>query len=92
MKIEKKPKFSKSFANILFYISKDKKSAAIKFEQGLNKKILNLVSHPKKYRKSYYFEDESYRDLIYSGYTIIYKIDTLKDKILILEIFKWQNR
>lgn len=92
MKIEKKPKFSKAFANILRYISKDKKSAAINFEKKLNKKILNLVSYPEKYRKSYYFEDEAYRDLVYSGYTIVYKIEKEKNRILILEIFKWQNR
>ena len=52
--------------------------------------IENIVSFPYKYRKSYYFEDESYRDLIYKGYTIIYKID--EQTIKILDIFKWQDK
>jgi len=29
---------------------------------------------PEKYRKSYYFDDEKMRDMIYRGYTIIYEI------------------
>lgn len=92
MTIEKKPNFTKAFANILFYIAQDKKSAAIKFEKELDEKIMNLAFFPQKYRKSHYFEDDTYRDLIYNGYTIIYKIETSKDKILILDIFKWQNK
>lgn len=35
-------------------------------------------------------QDRAYRDMIYQGYTIIYKVE--KEKILILEIFKWQNK
>lgn len=84
--------FQIQLTKILFHISKDKKSVAINFEKKLNKKILNLVSYPEKYRKSYYFENTSYRDLVYSGYTIVYKIEKEKNRILILEIFKWQNR
>jgi len=90
MTIEKKPKFLKALTGILLYISKDKKSAAIDFENELNRKIKDLIHFPLKYRSSYYFEDGAYRDMIYNGYTIIYKVE--REKILILEIFKWQNR
>jgi plasmid stabilization system protein ParE len=90
MIIEKKPKFLRALSSILYNISSDKKSAAKKFELELNNKIRNLVIFPYKFRASYYFDDESYRDLIYSGYTIIYKVE--KEKISILEIFKWQER
>jgi len=82
--------FQKQLFSILKHIAKDKKSAAKKFENGLNKIVKNLIHFPYKFRSSYYFEDERYRDLVYSGYTIIYKVE--KEKILILEIFKWQNR
>ncbi len=41
-------------------------------------------------RAFFYMEDKAYRDMIYQGYTIIYKVE--KEKILILEIFKWQNK
>lgn len=90
MTIVKDIKFSIQLLGILKYIAEDKKSAAIKFERELDRFINDLVNFPLKHRKSYYMDDEAYRDLIYMGYTIIYKVET--DKILILEIFKWQNR
>jgi len=90
MKIEKKPKFLKELFSILKLIKKDKVSASIQFEKQLNKKIKNLIDFPYQYRASYYFEDKAYRDLIHQGYTIVYKVE--QECIIILEIFKWQNR
>ncbi len=51
---------------------------------------MNLLDFPYQYRQSLYFEDESYRDLVYQGYTIIYKVE--EERVLILEIFKWIER
>ena len=90
MIVEKKPRFVRQLSAILKYISGDKKSAAIKFEKDLNALLGYLPNFPLKHRKSHYMNDEAYRDLIYKGYTVIYKVEF--DKILILEIFKWQNR
>ncbi len=90
MNIEKKPKYQRQLISILSFIAKDKKSAALKFERTLDYQIQGLIRFPYKFRKSYYFDDEAYRDLIHIGYTVIYKVD--HDKILILEIFKWQDR
>jgi len=90
MTIIKDMLFQKQLFNILYYIAKDKKSAAQKFENELNTSIKNLIHFPYQFRSSSYFDDDSYRDLVYSGYTVIYKVE--KEKILILEIFKWQNR
>ena len=90
MRIIKDDYFLMQLFNILRVIAKDKKSAAKKFEKDINTKLELLKENPQMCRKSYHFEDESYRDLIYSGYTVIYKIE--KDAILILEIFKWQER
>lgn len=83
-------RFSMQLFSILKYIAKDKKSATVDFESELNQKIKDLIYFPLKYRASFYFEDKAYRDMIYQGYTIIYKVE--KEKILILEIFKWQNK
>ena len=83
-------RFSMQLLSILRYIAKDKKSAAVDFESELSQKIKDLVYFPLKYRPSFYFEDKAYRDMIYQSYTIIYKVE--KEKILILEIFKWQNK
>lgn len=90
MKIVKDIYFQKQLYSILKHIAKDKKSAAIKFEKELSTKFKTIKDNPLMYRKSKYFEDEVYRDLVHYGYTIIYK--TEESRILILEIFKWQNR
>ena len=82
--------FSSQLYGILKTIAKDKVSVAKIFEKQLNKKINNLVDFPYQYRASYYFKDKSYRDLIHQGYTIIYKVEN--ERIIILEIFKWQDR
>ena len=90
MKILKKGKFLKNLSLIFEYIAKDKPSAAKQFKEELYNKIENLKSFPRMYRKSIYFDNENYRDLIFKGYTVIYKIED--DKILILDIFKWSEK
>jgi len=82
--------FLEQFNTILTHISKDKKYAAYTFKQSIQKKITLLKEQPLMCRKSYYFDDKSYRDLIHQGYTVIYKVEN--ERIIILEIFKWQNR
>ena len=82
--------FLEQFNTILTHISHDKKSAAYDFKRSVQRKIALLKEHPLMCRKSYYFEDKAYRDLIHHGYTVIYKVE--KECIIILEIFKWQNR
>ena len=79
--------FEQSLLSILDYIATDKLTASIKFRKELKNKISLLRDTPYLYKQSIYFEDEVYRDLIYQGYTVVYKIT--KDKIIILEIFKW---
>ena len=90
MIIEKKTLYLKQLQNIIRFISQDKPIAALNFEKELNKKLKQILSNPKIHRKSHYFDDENYRDLIYKGYTIIYKIEN--NTVKILDIFKWQER
>jgi len=90
MKIIFEPLFVNQLNSILSFIALDKKSASQKFKKELQKKIHLISTTPHMYRRSNYFESVDYRDLIYHGYTIIYKIE--EEEILILEIFKWQSR
>jgi hypothetical protein len=87
MKIIKDKKYTSSLYSIIKYIAQDKLTVAKSFESSLNHKIKKIPNFPYKHRKSFYFQDDTYRDLIYKGYTIIYKIQT--DNIIILDIFKW---
>lgn len=90
MNITFEPLFLNQLNDILSFIALDKKSASQNFKRELKKKINLLSLTPFMCRKSNYFDDIAYRDLVYSGYTVIYKVEV--EKILILEIFKWQSR
>ncbi|PHQ64917.1 MAG: plasmid stabilization protein [Sulfurimonas sp.] len=90
MEIVYEESFSKSLFKILTFISKDKKSSAVKFKNNLKEKIELLKLSPFMCRKSKYTDDKNYRDLIFKGYTTIYKIE--ENQIKILDIFKWEDR
>ena len=90
MQIIYEESFSISLLNILSFISKDKKSAAIQFKNNLKEKIELLKLSPLMCSKSKYINNENYRDLIFKGYTTIYKVE--ENKIKILDIFKWVDK
>ncbi len=87
MQITRTQSFKKQFRDIIFYIAKDKKDAARNFKNKLNNSIDNLDNFPYKYRKSYYYDDENIRDMVFKSYTIIYRVNKDKNIIEILEIF-----
>jgi plasmid stabilization system protein ParE len=87
MQIKLDKKFEINFNLILEYIAKDKLSASKKFRKDLFKQIKNLPNYPYKFRKSFYFNDENIRDMMFKKYTIVYEIDVDNDMIIILNIF-----
>ena len=76
---------------VLVYIAKDKKSAAVQFKKELSKKIKNLKDFPFMYRVSVYFDNEYIRDLTHKGYTIPYEVDLENKIISIIGITKYKN-
>jgi plasmid stabilization system protein ParE len=66
--------FKNDLKQIINYIAKDNLTAAKNFRKNLFIKIKELPHMPKKYRKSYYYNDENIRDMIFKGYTIVYEI------------------
>jgi len=77
--------FKRQLRIISFTIKNDKPSAALKFVKDLKKQTNEIANMSYKYRKSYYYNDEKVRDMIFRGYTIIYKI--YDNYIAIAEIF-----
>ena len=77
--------YNTQLISILKYIAKDKISASENFHNELNEQVEALIYSPRKYRQSFYSDDENVRDMIFKKYTIQYKI--YKDKISILKIF-----
>lgn len=90
--IEKNITFDDNLLSILKYIAKNSPQNAKDFKNKLDKKIKNIPNMPLKARKSFYFDDINVRDLIFKGYTIPYYIDENLSIIVIIDIFKWQDR
>ncbi|MCD6258659.1 MAG: type II toxin-antitoxin system RelE/ParE family toxin [Helicobacteraceae bacterium] len=90
--IQRSEPFKKSLLGILTFIAKDSKNKANIFKKALQEKINQLTFMPFKYRKSIYFEDENIRDFIFKGYCIPYVIDEENEKIILLDIIKYEKR
>ena len=91
MQINRSPRYKNNLIQILDYIAQDKLSASEDFLNELDKLINNLPNFPFKFRKSKYFDDEDIRDMIYSGYTLVYRVDKAKNTIDIVRIFHKNN-
>ena len=91
MRIIRSKKYTFTLKDLMRYISLDSKSRAVSFKSEIDKRINNLVNMPYKCKKSVYFEDKSIRDLIYKGYTIVYKVDEEKETITIIGMKKYKN-
>ena len=91
MQIIRDSLYAQKLQNIMEFIAKDNLNQALKFQVDLDERIANLVNMPYKFRKSYYFNDENIRDLIFKGYVIPYKIDTINETITIIGIKKYQE-
>ncbi len=74
MKIVFKDMFYHLLENQIEYISLDSPARARKFKTDLFKRIKEIGSNPYRYRKSIYLEEETIRDLIFKGYTIVFRV------------------
>lgn len=75
----------------LDFIANDKPSAARKFKIDLIKALKSLAKMPFQCRKSIFFDSEEIRDMVFKGYVIIYKVDTLQDQILVFGIVNFDE-
>jgi len=91
MNIVRSQAYSKALQETIRFISRDSKARALNFKSELDTHINNLDTMPFKFRKSIYFDDENMRDLIFKGYTVVYKIDLAKNKITIIGLRNTQE-
>ncbi len=83
--------FKYKLADQIEYIAKDKPIAAQNFRKQLIIRIKEIHKLPYKNRKSIFFNEEIYRDLIYKGYIIVYKIDISSQTIIIFGFTKHED-
>jgi plasmid stabilization system protein ParE len=75
MKIVFKDSFLKRLERQIDFIASDSPKHARIFKNELLARINNIPSNPRRNRKSIYFKDNSIRDLIFKGYTVVYRIN-----------------
>jgi plasmid stabilization system protein ParE len=90
MKILFKESFLKRLENQIEYISLDSPKRARKFKNDLLNRIKEIPENPYKYRKSIYFENQNIRDLIFKGYTVVFRIN--ENQIEIFGFVKYQKK
>ena len=89
MVIIRKREYLDALKEIIAYIAKDSPDRARQFKRQLDSRIDDLVTFPYKFRQSLHHDSVEVRDLIFKGYTIVYRINTPEEKIEIIDIFKW---
>jgi plasmid stabilization system protein ParE len=85
MQIVKSRRFDDELEAILDFIAHDNLSQALTFYHELILKIEGIVDFPKKYRRSKMSNDDDIREMVFTGYVVVYKI--YNEKILVIGIF-----
>lgn len=84
MKILYKETFVNRLEKQIDYIARDSPTRARKFRNELLQQISNIPQNPYRYRKSVYFDRKDIRDLIFKGYTVVFKLQMKQLKYLVL--------
>jgi plasmid stabilization system protein ParE len=92
MKVDILLSFREKLGYQVAYIAKDKPQAARKFKNEFIKRIKQLPKNPYSNRKSIYFDRTDIRDLIFKGYTIVYKIDEIKNTIIVFGFTRFEDK
>ena len=89
MKVKYTHTFSLRLEKQIRYLNKHNKSAAKRFYNGLISKINQVAVNPYICRKSIYFNDNSIRDLVYKGHTVVFSIND--DTIEVFGLVRYQE-
>ncbi|NCO02540.1 MAG: type II toxin-antitoxin system RelE/ParE family toxin [Epsilonproteobacteria bacterium] len=92
MQIIRDTNYLQKLQSIMEYIAQDSVNQALKFQVDLDEIIHDIPDMPFKYKKSIYFNDKNIRDLVFKGYVVPYKIDPVKNQIIIIGINKYMEK
>lgn len=89
MNVKILPSFIAKLQFVLEKIAEDKTSAAHTFRREILRECYSLSDFPYRCRRSIHYNDDNIRDLIFKGYTIIYKIKD--DEIKVFALTKYED-
>ncbi|MFA6143671.1 MAG: type II toxin-antitoxin system RelE/ParE family toxin [Sulfurimonas sp.] len=87
MQVHKTSRFFSELEVIIDFIAQDSFPRAEQFKNNLDDKVQDLPHFPYKCRRSQKSNDESIRDLVFQGYVIPYRVNSVKERIEVLGIF-----
>jgi len=90
MKIIYKETFVVRLEKQLKYISENSPKSAKKLKTEFIQRIKTIPDNPYLFKKSIYFENDSVRDLIHKGFTIVFRIN--KNQIEIFGLTRFQEK
>jgi plasmid stabilization system protein ParE len=92
MRIIFKDTFLQRLSRQIDYIASDSPKRARKFKNDVLNEIRRIPDKPYANRKSIYFDNDQIRDLIFKGYTIVYRINKEDQCIEIFGFTKYQDK
>jgi len=92
MKVELLAPFLDDLNDQTSFIARDKPQAARKFKVNILKQVSKLADNPYSNRRSIYYDDDRYRDMVLKGYKVIFKIDNEKDTVFVIGLVNMQKR
>ncbi|MDO6739446.1 type II toxin-antitoxin system RelE/ParE family toxin [Wenyingzhuangia sp. 2_MG-2023] len=90
MRIIYKDTFVERLERQLKYIAKKSPKSAKNLKTEIIQRIKEIPENPYLFRKSIYFENEAIRDLIYKGYTVVFRIN--ENQIEVFGFTKFQEK
>ena len=91
MRVELLDAFIDQLNDQVDFIARDKPTAARKFKNDILKEVKQIGQRPFSFRHSDYFEEENYRDMVFKGYKVVFKIDEEKDTVFVLGLVNMQK-
>ncbi|MCF8464626.1 MAG: type II toxin-antitoxin system RelE/ParE family toxin [Flavobacteriales bacterium] len=91
MKVELLAPFKDDLKDQTDFIAQDKPEAARKFKVNILKQISKLGDNPYANRRSIYYDDDRYRDMVFKGYKVIFKIDEPKNTVFVIALVNMQK-
>lgn len=91
MKVELQDSFLEKLEQLVDFIAKDKPIAARKFKSDLITELRKIGDFPFRCKPSRYFEDPTIRDMVFKGYTIVYKVYEKEDSLVVFGLVKHQS-
>lgn len=91
MKVELQDSFLEKLEQLVDFIARDKPIAARKFKNDLITELRKIGDFPFRCKPSIFFEDPTIRDMVFKGYTIVYKVCEKEDSLVVFGLVKHQS-